>query len=68
MNLNRDLQLQFASNMLKIKGFSPDIIADKLYLECWNDDLTESCHFNIGDEEIEFYAEQYLNVLNALNS
>lgn len=61
MNLDYTLQLRFAYKMFEIKGFSPDLVGDKLYLECWNDDMTEAYHVNISDEEIEFQANEYLN-------
>jgi len=46
--------------MFQLKGFSPSVIGNNLYLECWNDELTEAYHVGISDEEIEFQANEYL--------
>lgn len=58
--LDHELQIRYAYKMFEIKGFKPDRVGDKLYLLCWNDDLTEAYHVNISDEEIEFQAHEYL--------
>jgi hypothetical protein len=59
-NLDRDAQIKFACKMFQLKGFSPSVIGNNLYLECWNDELTEAYHVGISDEEIEFQANEYL--------
>lgn len=59
-HLMQEQSLQYAVEMFKIKGFSPDVIGKKLYLQCWNDDLTEAYHVGISQEEIEFQANEYL--------
>lgn len=58
--LDHALQLKYACKMFEIKGFKPDVVGDRLYLNCWNEDLTEAYHVNISDEEIEFQANEYL--------
>jgi len=59
-HLMQEQSLKYAVEMFKIQGFSPSLIGKKLYLQCWNDDLTEAYHVDISQEVIEFQANEYL--------